>query len=225
MIIQESRLEKLLQCPMIDPQPSSKSDKCAMALSTWVLRQSFLNKLIGKPEKVLDNIRKTLIEIWKDENVEGDPGVIARVAGFRLFSLVLDYEVIHLEQPYNLVLTGYTIQGKYALLRKRKGEYLPYVLIVHTNSPSLKKEQALPPDVISMSRHLHASTNAGYSNVQTLHYPVLSGQKWYDKYINSKLSAIYLTNMLRVISNPSYPVPGEHCSTCVSRPCLSIFKP
>lgn len=157
--------------------------------------------------------------------MEGDPGRIARIAGFKLFNLVLEYEVIHPEQPYNLVLSGYTIKGKYTLLRKRRGEQLPYILILHENAPALKKEITLPPDVLSMARFLHSRFQEGYADVQVLHYPVLTGKWWLNKTINPALARSCLQDMLKVVALQSrFPSIGDHCRSCDSKPCMEVFR-
>lgn len=228
MIVQEQDLERLTQCPIMVAE-LSKVDECAHKLTAWVLRQSFDGKLVGSPQDILHNIRGKVLELWdkvnKEDRISCDAGTLARTAAFRIFNLVLDYEVIHLEQPYNLILSGYTIQGRYALLRKRKGECLPYVLILHSSEPSIRKEHALPPDIASMSRYLHILTNTEHKDAQLIHYPVFKGKLWFNKYIDTILATDYLKNILKLSEmNPKYPSVGEHCTKCITKPCLQIFK-
>lgn len=223
MIIQEQALEKLLQCPLMAPTGPSNAETCANALASWVLRQSFEGKLLGIPTQILHNIRGKMIELWDGNKLEA--GALSRTAAFRLFNLVLDYEVVHLEQPYNLVLSGYTIQGKYALLQKRKGECLPHVLVLHTTEPELKRIQTVPPDVISLARYCHVYINAAHKDARVLHFPIFRGKPWMNKGLNVALAEKYLQDMLRVASlRPQYPVPGEHCTSCATKPCLGVFS-
>lgn len=223
MVYSEQTLERVLKCPMMSLISSSKKELCSYALASWALRRSFEGKLFGKPDTVLPEIRGKVIELWKSNNVEGDPGVIARTAGFRIFTLLTDYEVLHVEEPYNLSLAGYTIQGRYAMMRKRKGEKLPYVLILHTYEPNLKQQATNPPDVPTLSRYVHATTNGGYVNAQVLHYPILSGRMWMNKIINNRLAVKYLQSMLEVASvKASHPIPGDYCNLC-TKPCLEVF--
>lgn len=223
MIIQELTLEHLLQCPLMTPTGPSKEETCANALASWTLRRAFEDKFLGKPQDILHDIRGKVLELWDGPPEEA--GLLARTAAFRLFNLALDYEVIHLEQPYNLILSGYTIQGRYALLRKRRGEELPLVLILHDAEPSMKKEQALPPDVITLSRFVHVYKNTGYKDAQVIHFPVFRGKVWFNKFIDVNLATKYLESMLKIAAlNPSFPIMGGHCSKCTTKPCLEIFK-
>lgn len=229
MNIQEKTLEYLTQCPLMDPADPSKEEVCANELASWILRQSFDGKFNGKIQDILHNIRGKVLELWSKNNTTSELGVsigtLARTSAFRLFNLVLDFEVVHLEQPYNLILSGYTIQGKYALLRKRKGEELPYVLILHSTEPNMRKEQILPPDVATLARYVHAHVNAGHTNAQILHYPVFRGNIWYNKTINITLAIEYLISILKTAQiHPEFPSAGNHCVRCVSKPCLEVFK-
>src|SRR5271166_3637041 len=223
MIIQELELQRLVQCPMMTPTRPSHAETCAYALAAWVLRQSFAGKLLDTPAKNLHAIRGKMLELWEGDKLQA--GALARTAAFRLFHLQLEYEVIHLEQPYNLILSGYTIQGQYALLRKRTGEHLPHVLVLHTSEPELRREQALPPDVATMARYLHAYTNEAHHNAWVLHYPVFKGKLWFNRGLDVPLATSYLESMLKVAAlRPRYPVAGEHCAECAFKPCLEVFN-
>lgn len=225
LIVQENTLEQIAKCPLMAPTSPSHAEICAYALASWALRKSFDGKLIGKPTDILHEIRGQLIKLWKDTGSKEDPGEISRTAGFKLFNLLMDYEVLHLEQPYNLVLTSYTIQGKYALLQKRKGACLPHVLVLHTHEPDLKHDQALPPDPLTLARYLHVYTTTKYKDVQVLHYPVLRGKPWMNKQVNIALAQRYLGDMLKVATlQLKFPIMGSHCRDCSTKPCLGAFK-
>lgn len=221
MIIKEHYLERLVKCPLMVPNAPSKAETCTNALASWVLRQSFLNKFKGRPEVILHDIRGKVLDLWGDDLHAGS---LSRTAAFRFLNLHLDFEVIHLEQPYNLILSGYTIQGQYALLRSRRGECLPHVLILHDKEPDMRKEHALPPDVITLARYVHICTNSGHK-AHMLHFPVFMGKSWLNKTINLSLATLYLESMLKVVAlNQRYPVMGSHCSNCSTKPCLDVFN-
>jgi len=222
MIIQEQELERLIRCPLMTPTGPSKAETCAYALALWVLRQSFEDKLLGKPTEILHTIRGKMLELWEGDKLEA--GALSRTAAFRLFNLVMDYEVVHLEQPYNLILRGYTIQGRYSLLRSRKGDRLPHVLMLYTHEPDLRHDLTLPPDVATMARYVHVYTNAAHKDAQVLHYPVFKGKPWLNKGLDVSLATLYLESMLRVVAlRPEYPVMGSHCVKCETKPCLEVF--
>ncbi len=224
MIIQEQELERLIRCPLMTPTGPSKAETCAYALALWVLRQSFENLFLGKPTEILHTIRGKMLDLWDGDKLSA--GALSRTAAFRLFNLVMDYEVVHLEQPYNLILTkGYTIQGRYSLLRSRKGECLPHVLVLYTNEPDLRHDLTLPPDAITMARYVHVYTNAAHKNAQVLHYPIFKGKSWLNKGLDVALATQYLNAMLEVAAfNPRYPVMGSHCVECKTKPCLEVFR-
>lgn len=222
MIIQEQTIERLLQCPMLVPMPISDSEECAQELASWTLQQSFRGKFRGEAKDILHEMRGKVLDLWEGNRKE--IGTLARTIAFRLFSLVVDYEVIHLEQPYNLILGGYTIQGKYALLRKRSGERLPYLLILHTNEPDLRKRQILPPDPVTMARYVHLYMTTQYTNAQVIHYPVFRGKVWFNKELNIPLAKQHLESIMKTIALfPSFPTAGDHCSKCATKPCLEVF--
>lgn len=224
MVVNENDIERLLRCPMMDVERiSTPEENTAHDVTTWVLRQAFSRKFSEDPVKILHDIRGKMIESWEGDKLEA--GNLSRAAAFRLLTLILDYEIIHLEQPYNLILSGYTIQGKYALLRKRKGDRNIIVLIVHTHEPDLRHKQTLPPDPLTLSRYLHASVTEAHKNVQVLHYPVLRGKSWFNRQVDATLAREYLDSMLKVIATkPIYPIIGSHCTRCKSKRCLEVFK-
>lgn len=222
-MFQENDLERLSKCP-IGYWGIPQEDTCSRSLVTWALRKSFEGKLL-KSKDSLSEIRGKFIDLWKDAKIAKDPGTLARTVGYRVFTLLLDYEVVHPEQPYNLVLASHTIQGKYALLRKRKGEKLPFTLVLHTKAPTLQKGMALPPDPIALARYIHVHAQDGYSNAQMLHYPIYKGKLWLNKWINLELAKRYLLSILKAASlDPSHPVAGDHCKTCLTKPCMEVFK-
>lgn len=223
MIINEFALRKLIQCPLFDPAPPTHSDICAKELTRWALRESFNNKFTGEAKDIAHRVRGAVLDFWTGDKKE--VGTLARTVAFRLFSLITDYKVIHLEQPYELVLNGNTIQGEYALLRKRIGEKLPYILILHTEEPAYRHDQILPPNIITLARYLHLHTSTNYNDAQILHYPVFRGKSWLNKTVNHTLAKTYLCSMLEVAQlHPQYPVLGDHCKGCVTKPCLEVFK-
>lgn len=222
MIIQEQDLERLIKCPLMVPIEPAKTETCAKELALWVLHQSFEEKFKGQPADILHNIRGKVLDLWGN-NIEG--GSISRTVAFRLFNLILDFEVMHLEIPYNLTLNGHTIQGKYALLRRRRENSAPNILVLHDIEPSIRKEQAIPPDIITIARHAHAYINTGRTNAVVLHFPVFRGKPWYNKHISIPLAIKYLSDMLKIASlNLQYPSMGEHCKECKTKACLEIFN-
>lgn len=224
MIFNEQELKRLTLCPLMTPASPSHAEVCAYTLASWTLRRSLEGEFKGSANDILHEIRGQVIKEWKKGSKE-DPGLVSRTIGFRLFNLILDYEVLHLEQPYNLILAGYTIQGKYALLRKRRGASLPFMLALHTFEPKLKHDQILPPDVITVARYVHVVTCTKYKDVQVLHYPIIRGQMWTNKTIGIPLAQQYLEGILKVAAlNPKYPSSGAHCESCVTKPCLEIFR-
>ena len=218
MNLHEQYLERLVHCPIMDPEPPTQLETAGRELSAWALRQSFQGKLVGKPEEVLHDIRGRVLEYISD-------GTKARRIAYRLFKLLLEFEVVHLEQPYNLIVAGYTIQGEYALLRSRKGECIPHVLIVHPEEPSQRNFHAMPPDTVSLLRLLHARTNTKFSNARLLHYALTSAKYWIVKDLNTGLARKYVEDIIKVAAlRPQFPSIGEHCRRCRSKPCLGVFN-
>ena len=220
MQFKEQDLERLSQCPLLTPTGPSHAETCAKALASWALRRAFEGSLKGKPVEILHEIRGKVLEVCGGS---GNAGTVARKTAFGLFNLMLDYEVLHLEQPYNLTLAGYTIQGQYALLRKRRGE-IPTVLVLYAEEPELRHNHALPPTVPVMARYVHVVTQTKYKDAQILNYPVLKGKPWINGALDLALAKQYLESMIRVASlRPQFPVMGEHCKRCTTKPCLGVF--
>lgn len=223
MYFKEVQLERSAQCSLMPPKVLSELETNVNILTAWVLRQSFESKLTGEPEDILHKIRGKFISLFtKDKDRAGAYSI---TIAFRLFNLILDYEVLHLEQPYDLILDGYTIQGKYALLRKRKGIKTPHILVIHINEPDLKHDHSLPPDIITMSRYTHLITNTGYKEGYVLHYPLLKGRHWINKKLDISLINLYLRNITKhSVLNLQFPSMGAHCKGCNTKPCLTVFK-
>lgn len=219
-MFQEQELERLLRCPLLDPSYLIRMDAIRQ-LVNWALRKSFEGKFPGSllPEQVLHQIRGRILEEYPTE------GTLARVAGFRIFSMIMKYEVVHLEQPYNLVVSGYTIQGQYALLRKRTGAQHPHVLVIRDTEPELRATQAQPPEVVTLARLIHVLTTTQYTDARVLQFPVFRGTLWTTKDLKMPLAKSYLESMLKIASiSPQFPIVGEHCSQCISKRCLEVFE-
>lgn len=216
---QEQELERLLKCPLLDPTYLTVSEKVRL-ITNWALRKSFEGKFYNLlPENVLRQIRGRILEDYPTE------GTLARVTGFRLFQLITNYEVIHLEQPYNLVLSEYTIQGKYALLRKKAGERLPYVLVLREVEPELRNTQQFPPDVVTLARYIHVLTTTQYTNAKVLQFPVLRGEVWTNSNLSIDLAKRYLQSILKIAAiKPDFPIVGEHCNSCIAKRCLGVYN-
>lgn len=215
--MKERELSRLLKCPLLDPSYDGVVDKI-IPMANWVLRKSFDGKLNGRPDQILHEIRGRILEDFPAD------GTLARVAGYRLLQLVLHYEVVHLEQPYSLSLSGYTIEGKYALLRKRSGAKLPHVLVLHDIEPDIRNTQAQPPDVVTLSRYVHVLTATSHKDARVLHYPVIRGSTWTNRDLKLPLAKRYLESMLKVATlRPEFPVVGGHCESCATKRCMEVF--
>lgn len=216
MNLTEQNLERLVQCPIMDPTPV-KADVANSQLVGWALRQSFHGKITGTPESVLSELRGKFLTAGAD-------GTAARRAGYRLFRLLIDYEIIHPEQPYSLIVSGYTIQGQYALLRSRKGERLPHVLLVHPRVPKQRATQSIPPDAVSLARLFHVRTSTEYTNARLLHYTLAKGKSWITRDLDVDLARKYIESILKIAAlNPYFPIAGDHCQHCGTKPCLKVF--
>lgn len=238
MPIDEKELARIALCPMFVPGEQSKLELCADTLTTIAIRRAFEGKLLK-----LEDIRSQFTYLWGCSNFSGTdskawciPPMKAgnpywvgihqgRTISFRIFSLVAGYEILHPEQPYNLILNGYTIQGRYALLKKPGRSGIPNVLVTYLNAPSLRHEIAMPPDPISLSRYVDVKMATMYKEVYVLHYPLLKGKEWQNKEINEAVAKRYLSSMLDVVAlNPRYPTAGSHCMGCEDKPCMEVFK-
>lgn len=238
MSINEHELERMSRCPIMVERSPTNVGLCSRLLVEKVLRHAFEGKIVS-----LEDIRKNFtllwnsaythgidIKSWKPPPIKvGDPywaGIRnGRTISYRLFSLILNYEVLHPEQLYNLILNGYTIQGSYALIRKRKGASIPSVLIPYIHAPTLQHDQVVPPRPIALSRYVDAKMSEVYKEIHVLHYPLLKGKEWTNKYINEALAKTYLCSMLEVAKlNPNYPTLGNHCIDCSTKPCMEVFN-
>jgi hypothetical protein len=139
----------------------------------------------------------------------------------RIFSFILDHEVIRPITPYELNFAGHRIVGKYALVRRNTGKQPPMVLM----APHSQQRKAFDkPDPMALSRYLHATMQAGDEPIGIYSLPIIWGKPWKRKDIREPLVHAWLSNILNgVNANTVYPSPGFHCDTC-RRPCLEVFQ-
>lgn len=225
-LINELSLQRFAQCPILVPNGPSKLEFCSFALMRWALRKffqsssmsnSFLSDLRGK---FLDEFKKLSTDKAETEEAIKYCASIAR----RIFELVVEYEVLHPEQPYDLILGKYTIQGEYALIRKRNEGAKPYVLVLHNAAPTARYDAKLPPDFISLARYINVRNETQYRDIGILHYPVIRGKPWTIKYINETIAHDYLHGILKAMNNlPLFPSFGSHCAGCLTKPCMKVL--
>jgi hypothetical protein len=229
MVVSEDNLNVNTLCPLMDIELSSTDiEECAYALLRWAI----LRKQDGLDVE-LPKLREKYVNLWnkkwfKDQEIKvPDTGPYwegpkkARIVAKRIYDLLLEYEILTPEQPYKLVLDCYTIQGLYALIRKKIGNKQVFVLVIHTSPTTYKAS----PDLRSLARHLHATkTYPNYNKIGLLHWTIIRGKEWKNKYINSNLSSNWLLTSLRLISSSEkFPVPGPHCVNCKSKACQEVF--
>lgn len=234
----ELALERIAKCPIMVTEDLTDVEFCGYLLAERVLRHEFEGERAS-----LEDIRKDFTFLW---NAAWFPGVdyktwkappmkagslywkginAGRTISYRLYSLLLDYEVLHPEQPYNLILNGYTIQGKYTLLRKKKGAKIPNVLMLYMNAPAIQHDQAIPPIVTLLCRYVDVKMTETYHEVHVLHYPLLRGKAWTNRLLNEVLAKKWICSMLEVAKlKPDFPTMGEHCKDCSTKPCMEVFN-
>jgi hypothetical protein len=230
VIVNEQTLLDFGICPIYVRPDEGLLEKTANEL----LKYAVIRVFKGIHEvPTLQFLREQYVSIWNSHWFGDKPVVIpssgpywqgpkrAPTVSRKIFDLITHYEILHPEQPYELVLNGYTIQGRYALVRKTTESGHPTVLVVHNKEPRHKAS----PDLLSLARFVHVKmTHLQYHEVDILHFPLLRSKPWRQINIDEKLATNWIKNAIFAIANNrTFPTAGPHCATCTTKPCMKVF--
>lgn len=229
MIIKETQLVDYGICPLYDRKEEGNLEKAAADTLRFILLRIFKG-IHDRPTVAF--IREKYVDIWNNYWFGDQPKVIpnsgpywegpkrAATVGRKIYELISRYTVIHPEQPYNLLLNGYTIQGQYALLCRNGENGYPYILVTHSQDYRHK----IYPDLMSLARFIHVKMTHQYMIVNILHFPLLRSKPWKHSNIDEKIATKWVSNVLSLIyKDEKFPTLGPHCSTCLSKSCLKVF--
>jgi hypothetical protein len=228
-MISEDRLNSYAICPLYNPPTAEPIQVQAEGLFKWAMLRTF-DGIHDPPD--LTGLRERYVSLWNKHWFGDQPKTLpatgpywdgpkaSRGVARRIFEFLDKYEVVHPEQPYDLKVDKYTIQGRYALVRRKTQTGHPSVLVVHDRAPLYKAS----PDLRSLARFTHANTTEYYKEIGILHLPLLRGQVWSQVDINETLATTWLRAILDQIPGVQYPVPGSHCMSCEGKPCMGVFR-
>jgi hypothetical protein len=236
--ISEVDLDRMLLCPILDPIVEDDKYICARQTLIWALRRTFDSHSCSIKE-----LREKYVHFWNVKwfsypNRPKEDGVPSSGSYWegpkqgnktakKIFELFRLYLILQPEQPYELPIEMYTIQGEYAIIRRRGKEGIPMVLIyedVERNHHS--RPESTFPEPSSLARYIHVkNTLHEYKEVGIYHIPLIHGTPWTNRYIEEKLATTMLGSIIRVAkSSPVYATPGSHCFKCSSKPCLKVLN-
>lgn len=199
--------------------------ECASRLMRVALIASHEGRLMGPAV-----LREKFTSFWNHLNLkEGqtppDEGEYwegpkaSRSVAKRIFEFLSKYKVLQPDAPYSLVVGGYTIQGRYAIVRRSKAT--PALVLSYPAKEPLFKAS---PDMCSLARLYHArNLHYEYKDMGLIYLPLLRGDLWLHRSIDERLVKTWLESAVANLSGrPQYPVPGNYCVAC-SKPCLKVF--
>ena len=223
VVTQEEDLAKT--CPLYR-RDTDGLEACAFKLA----RTALISSHDGRP-MTLEALRNKYVELWNKLTLpdgskppaagpywEG-PRASRRVAR-TLFGFLRNYKVLQPDETYNLVIGGYTIQGRYALVRRSEATPVE-VLSCYAKEPLFKAS----PDMQSLARLYHArNAHFQYKDMGLIYLPLLRGDVWHHRSINERLVRTWLESTIAVAAmKPAFPIAGKHCTSC-NKPCLEVFN-
>lgn len=225
-VINESELEQQALCPLFDPPAVSDLEKAVIQ----TVAVSVLRAFQGKPLSLKD-IHQKFVDSWKREFFKESPPPTLPISGPYwdgpkragrvgniILTLLAKYDVVQPIQPYELTMNGYTIQGRYGILRRRVKDGF-YGALTMTSKPTLYREFPAPVDLV---RHIHLTRTHDYAKIGMVYVPTLRGPMWSRKHVDYKLAEAWVEGILPRIGSVTVN-PGSHCRLCVSRKCMQIF--
>jgi hypothetical protein len=226
--VNESEVESLLKCGLLDLPAEDRIHANAVRTLQWALKESFLGWTLP-----IAKIRERFTLVWKStyypelgkDPVPGDHPTFwegARAAAGiarKIRNLLNAFKVVHPEQPYELIENGVAIHGFYALLQRNSTQGM-MVLIVHPRRP----KRISQPQVIPLARWLHARREV-VAHTLGIYHMVMNenGAPWTDDQLDERLVAQWFQDITVGIQHANYARPGSHCDSCVSKRCLKVF--
>lgn len=227
MEILEQDLVHRSLCPLYDSQVEAVNT-CVLA----VFRRALL-AMFHKTPMSLPQIREAFGELWDTEWLKTNESIpasgpywegpkLGRSAASRIYTLLLQYEVLQPITVYELVIDSYTIKGEYALLKKR-AKNAPVCILVPHSRPYFRTEQ---PEITGLLRFWHArSMFPSYRDMSIIHVPLFRGRTSWQNPSDLPIVLAYIQGIISLYSTGiRYPSVGSHCDSCKSRKCMEAFN-
>ncbi len=220
MVIKEDDLEKYSTCILINKIEEPEPFATSIETLNWVLIQ-----LASSYIPDLEDIRANFIFNWKLKHTVQDfdywvgPQRAASIA-VRLYKLALNYKCIIPMTGYKYTIGDNTIEGQVALLTDDKKYPRSYVLNPIVIAPPGKKP--VFTEYKALARWLYIRNTYDNAELSILHFPLLYGVSWKDRYIDESLAKKWLDSILKTASNIQYPRAGTYCRQC-SAPCKELY--
>jgi hypothetical protein len=149
---------------------------------------------------------------------------MGRTVAYILFKFVNAYEVLRPVQVYHLDLGEHAIEGRYAVVRtrdRRAVNQAPMVLVLHTSWVKYN----LYPELPELARVCHYLRDSEYLAIGAFHLSLNSERTWQHTEINEPLGRRWLRAILESMAQGhQYVNRGSHCSQCINRRCMGVFR-
>jgi hypothetical protein len=222
MIISEDDLEKYSTCVLINKiKKETADDIFATSVKTmeWVLIQMADSSI---PE--LGSIRTKFIYNWKklrkqeDDPFYWDGPIKAAGQAVKLYKLALKYKCTIPLTKYTYTIGNNTVEGSVALLADNKKYPKSYVL----NHIDVVYQRPIFTEHKALARWLYIKEEYDIAELGILHFPLIYGTSWKDRFINEPLAKEWLGSILETAGNIRYPRAGNYCARCTA-PCKELY--
>ena len=146
----------------------------------------------------------------------------ARSFGRRLYEFLLNLEVIHPFQPYELELEAGTVYGENALVLCRPVRREPYQLVVNARLRRPRSREIQIPNYQGLAQWLAVRQKSEEVNLGIVNMPLLWGDRWTVQTVDEALARTWINAIVRsAAENLVFPRIGKQCETC-SKPCKKV---
>lgn len=216
---QAAAITPRLVCPLMDLPARPYLAVCAERL----VRAAVVAKFRGAPHNWAQ-LRELLVGYWGERHTEKEGQVYwegvrrAPAIAKAVFTLVQQHEVIQPVEPYSMTLKGHTIEGCYGILRNHSGR-----TVVLSPRDSVSRVR-VEPDPESVLHYTHVILNhPEYLPSIVFLFPLIEGRARSISFLNPRLILEWADGLVASYQAPVYPLPGSHCSDCVSKKCMAAF--
>jgi hypothetical protein len=223
-VLSESELQRHSVCPLFDGVEVHPMEQPAEQTFRWALRERHSGVI-----RPVTDLRARFVEIWakawgaaaKTSEYWKGPNM-ARSYGRRLYEFLLNLEVIHPFQPYELKLGAGLVRGENALVLCRPARQEPYQLVVNTYLRRPQPDVLRVPNYRGLAQWLAARDQSESVDIGIVNMPLIYGDRWTVRNVDEALARTWINAIVKTAAeNLMFPRAGKQCETC-SQPCKKV---